>query len=109
MLSFELSAIDLILVIAVIILLILYITKLSTKFNDEQRLLVDKRDIPEKPAAKVEPFKARGETRSPIQFQKNFSKCPHYFGYLKRHAKNTSIPDECLNCPRIVECLHPNE
>jgi hypothetical protein len=40
MLSFELSAIDLILVIAVTILLILYITKMSTKAALEERLLV---------------------------------------------------------------------
>jgi len=31
--------------------------------------------------------------------------CPHHFGYVKTLPKNTSIPDECLWCPWIVECL----
>ncbi len=34
------------------------------------------------------------------------SACPHYFGYLKKLPKNVPIPDECLGCLRIVECLH---
>ena len=31
--------------------------------------------------------------------------CSHHFGYVKTLPKNTSIPDECLWCPWIVECL----
>jgi len=31
--------------------------------------------------------------------------CSHYFGYVKTLPKNTSIPDECLWCPWIVDCL----
>lgn len=33
------------------------------------------------------------------------SGCGHYFGYLKKRPKNTPIPDECISCPKIVECL----
>jgi len=32
--------------------------------------------------------------------------CPHYFGYLREFPKNLAIPDECLGCLRITECLH---
>jgi len=31
--------------------------------------------------------------------------CPHFFGYVRSLPKNTPIPDECLGCPWIVECL----
>jgi DNA-directed RNA polymerase subunit RPC12/RpoP len=31
--------------------------------------------------------------------------CSHHFGYVKTLPKNASIPDECLWCPWIVECL----
>ena len=31
--------------------------------------------------------------------------CPHYLGYLKERPKNTPIPDTCLSCPEIVQCL----
>ncbi len=33
------------------------------------------------------------------------SGCPFHFGYLKEHPKNTPIPNECLTCAKIMECL----
>ncbi|UCE16037.1 MAG: hypothetical protein JSV12_09360, partial [Candidatus Bathyarchaeota archaeon] len=38
----------------------------------------------------------------------NPPECPHYFGHLKKLPKNLPIPDECLGCLRIIECLHQN-
>jgi len=37
------------------------------------------------------------------------SGCPHYFGYLTEHPKNTPIPNECLTCFKIMECLSRGE
>ena len=31
-------------------------------------------------------------------------KCSFGFGHLKKHAKNLPYPDECLSCPRVLEC-----
>jgi len=31
--------------------------------------------------------------------------CPHHFGYLSEYPKNTPIPNECLTCTEIMECL----
>lgn len=31
--------------------------------------------------------------------------CPHSFGYVRSLPKNTPIPDECLGCSWLVECL----
>jgi len=108
-LTFELSAIDVILSIAVIILLILYIKKLSTKPTTEQKPSIDKIVPPEKPEAKITSVKAEEVTVLPTQSSKNSKTCPYHFGYLKKHAKNKPIPDECWNCSRIVECLYPIE
>ncbi|MCS7113871.1 MAG: hypothetical protein RMJ15_02745 [Nitrososphaerota archaeon] len=33
------------------------------------------------------------------------SSCPHYFGYLRERAKWGSIPEECLACKKVVECM----
>lgn len=46
------------------------------------------------------------ETENP-EFSRNnqSSGCPHRFGYLKEHPKHTPIPNECLTCTRIMECL----
>jgi hypothetical protein len=31
--------------------------------------------------------------------------CPHYFGYLKAVPQNSSMPEECFCCPKIMECF----
>jgi len=33
------------------------------------------------------------------------TKCAHHFGYLSELPKNASIPEECLLCPKVVECI----
>ncbi len=30
--------------------------------------------------------------------------CPYNFGYLETLNENAPIPDECLTCPKIVQC-----
>ena len=34
------------------------------------------------------------------------AKCQHFLGYLKKRPKDTSIPDQCLTCSKMVECLY---
>jgi len=31
--------------------------------------------------------------------------CSRHLGYLKGRAKNAAIPDECLVCPKILQCM----
>jgi hypothetical protein len=33
------------------------------------------------------------------------SNCSHEFGYLRKRPKDTAIPDECLTCTRILQCM----
>lgn len=111
MLSFELSAIDLILAIAVIVLLVLYITKSSPKPPAEEKILVVRESSPEKPAkeaAMLEEEK-KGLMPSHLQSQTGSVPCPFGFGYLRRLDKEASIPDGCLSCSRIVDCYSRNE
>jgi len=32
--------------------------------------------------------------------------CVHYLGYLKSRPKNTSIPEECLTCSKMIDCMY---
>ena len=43
-------------------------------------------------------------TRS-VQVENPEHVCYHDFGYLRTIPKNASIPNDCLGCPKIVECL----
>jgi hypothetical protein len=31
--------------------------------------------------------------------------CPHHLGYLKKRSKDESVPDSCLTCPKILQCM----
>jgi len=31
--------------------------------------------------------------------------CPHHVGYLKTRSKNETVPDNCLTCPKILQCM----
>ena len=31
--------------------------------------------------------------------------CPHQMGYLKKRAKAEPVPDSCLTCPKILQCM----
>ena len=126
MLSFEMSAIDLILAVAVIILLILYLTKSSAKPPVEEKMLVEKESslgepvmeatLPETiiseatiPEATVPEEEIESSVSTQPQPQTGSAKCPYGFGYLRKLDKEASIPDGCLGCSRIMECYSANE
>ncbi len=126
MLSFELSAIDLILAVAVIILLVLYITKSSAKPPVEEKLLVEKESSSREPvmeatlpettiseATMPEATVPEEEIESPVSSQPKPKTgsvtCPYGFGYLRKLDKEASIPDGCLGCSRIMECYSASE
>jgi len=89
MLSFELTAIDIILVIAVIALIVLYWAKLSKIPEQFFRGSIAKDTSPEK--IKSNP-------------QNGYAECPRGFGYIKRIADDGSVSERCLDCYRITEC-----
>lgn len=37
--------------------------------------------------------------------EKREVKCPHHFGYLSELSPDKSVPEECLLCKRVVECI----
>jgi hypothetical protein len=108
MLSFQLSAIDLILAIAVIILLVLYMTKTPAKTSTQEKLPVEEKKTSKEPATETTiPEEERKRLTS--KPQTNSTKCPYSFGYLKKLDKDASIPDKCLSCARIMECYSANQ
>lgn len=43
--------------------------------------------------------------KPPEKEGKGSSGCPHHFGYLATRLKNTPIPQECLTCQKLLECI----
>lgn len=31
--------------------------------------------------------------------------CPHQMGYLRTRSKDQAVPDTCLTCPKILQCM----
>ncbi|MGB9854487.1 MAG: hypothetical protein ACPLRY_06765 [Candidatus Bathyarchaeales archaeon] len=36
------------------------------------------------------------------------NECKHYFGYLSERTKKEGLPEECLLCGKIVQCMLKN-
>ena len=95
MLTFELTAIDIILALAVLVLFVLYWTKLS-KIPDERFFqgIVTKNASPE------------NFTSYP---QIDDTECPRGFGQIKKIGDDGSVSERCLGCYRIMECYGESE
>jgi DNA-directed RNA polymerase subunit RPC12/RpoP len=60
----------------------------------------------DKTLKKEEPMKASTITHGKAEAKPEVEvKCQHYFGYLKKRPRNKPIPDECLTCDKMIECL----
>lgn len=93
MFSFELSAIDIVLVIAVIILLILYVKKFSVGFPEEK-------DFRKKVSKKSSQKLKQTSPDSKI----NYAKCPRGYGNIRKIGPDNSVSEKCLGCYKIMEC-----
>lgn len=43
--------------------------------------------------------------RPAVAKEKDNVDCLHFLGYLKTRPKDKSIPDECLTCDKMIECM----
>ena len=102
MFSFNLSIIDVILSIVVVVLLLLFITE-GNERPPRIRL-----KLPMKGPSKIlKNFKGLVEnTREKFsRSSTGFQTCIHHFGYLKDLPEKTPIPPECFGCPKTLRCL----
>lgn len=95
MFSFDLSVIDVVLAISVVVLGLLFLSQ--RKSNPA-------------PAHESEAPLEDSEEKAPsTQASNDSGKCSHYFGYLRSRPKNIPIPDECFGCSKQLRCLFKNE
>ena len=108
MLSFNLSVIDIILAIAVVVLLLLFLRE--GRANQPKIRL----ELPIKGLSKLsknlkELVENAQEKLSISQSPTGFQNCVHNFGYLKDLPEKTPIPAECFGCPKTLRCLSLKE
>ena len=73
------------------------------KYNESRKESVESGKAIERP--KSVPTVSVETEKPEFSRNNNSSGCPHHFGYLKEHPKHTPIPNECLTCTRLMECL----
>jgi hypothetical protein len=103
MLSFELSAIDIVLVISVVILLLLYLKKFSVSFPEEKYF--------RKQAAKESKQKIKNlkPTNTNPNNKLDYAKCPRGYGDIRKLGPDNSVSEKCLGCYKIMECYTENK
>jgi len=74
--------------------------KSSTTFEEKKNL---KRKKTESEQASVD-FKEKTLAESSPKVQG----CIHHFGYLSNRSKKEKIPEECMICENIVQCMLKN-
>jgi len=121
MFTFELSLFGTGLMMAVVVLVILYLVVLiklnpSTKGNRILEEPPTERQVEPTIYNEVEDETLESIGRqepvslAPVETEKTgVQGCPHYFGYLGEHPRNTPIPNECFTCIKIMECLLERE
>jgi len=45
------------------------------------------------------------EEKREIQASPEKTECKHYFGYLSKRSSKEGVPEECIVCEKIVQCM----
>lgn len=77
------------------------------------RLVEKVAEVEEKPQKKKESKTKEGVAQHPEVMPAQLEqqpyaeepKCPHHFGYLSNRSRKETIPEECMTCEKIVECM----
>jgi len=100
MLSFDLSVIDIVLAIAVIVLLLLFISQRQGRPAESDSIKGHRTLL-----AKGGRTAIVTQNRESGTFSSDSVRCAHHLGYLRDHPSNTPIPDECFGCQDVMRCL----
>jgi hypothetical protein len=71
--------------------------------TDELRLIEKSgynEDIDESPRKSVKSAVQKELDKETVAFQ-----CSHQMGYLRTRSKDQAVPDTCLTCPKILQCM----
>jgi hypothetical protein len=107
MFSFDVSAIDIVLAMAVVVLFVLYVAKKPESARDVSTTPEKVKTLQENQKTTARTLKSGKNVRA--KSQTDFRNCAHSFGYLRSLPRNTPVPDECLGCPTVVQCVFQNK
>ncbi|MBE0519736.1 hypothetical protein IBX35_01655 [Candidatus Bathyarchaeota archaeon] len=65
----------------------------------------EKRTVKKKRAKIEEPIAQPTKLKPAEQLSLKDNKCPYHFGYLSQRSRKEEIPEECMTCEKIVQCM----
>ncbi len=94
---------------------ILFLKKSIFSSKPQQTLLIESKQISvndQNIRTDVKSEEKKSEEKSPVkeenlvaQEERIFSGCLHHFGYLSSRPKDSPIPQECIICQRLGDCM----
>jgi hypothetical protein len=80
-----------------------------TEITIEENLV----DVREKKELEVKEIRGKKPTahsieKEPAQLRPTMQGCSQYFGYLGKRSSKEKIPEECMTCEKIVQCMLKN-
>jgi hypothetical protein len=95
------------------LMLLIEIIRKKTRTKNTQKVQQIQQTTKEKPltsivkARQIQPVKDT-ETRTLKENAEIPPGCTYYLGYLHKRAKSVEIPEKCLECEYVVNCLSPS-
>ncbi len=80
--------------------------KTSFKTSEKESLETPKAVPLEPPEDDSEIFESPEEAPAEATKEPGPPGCPYHLGYLRSRPRDSFVPDVCLSCPRILDCLH---
>lgn len=72
---------------------------------EETATIQEKEQEPEAEKTKIKEPKIGSKDEKPARTQPEVQNCAHFFGYLSQRSKKENIPEECIVCENIVQCM----
>lgn len=76
------------------------VVEASSSFDEEQK--------PEQERIRPEQVSEQLKQEKPVHSSTTVTKCSHQLGYLSKRSPKETIPEECMMCSKIVECMLKN-
>jgi hypothetical protein len=81
------------------------LTEITVEKN--QATIEEKKDL-EKKKIKSEQARVYSRKETVAESPPKVQKCTHQFGYLSKRSSKEKIPEECMMCENIVQCMLKN-
>jgi hypothetical protein len=79
-----------------------------TEITVESSTTIEEKENPQERETRSERESVDSEKETIAESPPKVEKCTHHFGYLSKRSAKEKIPEECMMCENIVQCMLKN-